>query len=85
MEKHYERQYADIIYPAIYGKAYEEPVQLGLFDDDDELASDEDTLDIANEIGRTSGQFKKGNQSGIQFAKSGEGQQINGQQSIEDQ
>lgn len=85
MEKHYERQYADIIYPAIYGKAYEEPVQLGLFDDDDELASDEDTLDIANEIGRTSTQFKKGNQSGIQFAKSGDGQQIKGQQTMEEQ
>lgn len=84
MEKHYEQQYADIIYPAIFGKAYEEPVQTGLFDDDD-LVSDEDTLDVANEIGRTSGQFKKGNQSGIQFAKSGEGQQIKGQQSIEDQ
>lgn len=69
MEKHYKQAYADIMYPAIYGKPYEEPVQLSFDDTGDELMSDEDTLDTSNEEGRTSGQFKKGNDQGIRFEK----------------
>lgn len=67
MEKYYQQQYADIIYPSIYGKEYEEPVQTSVFDSD-ELDSSEDTLDKSNEFGRTSTQFKKGNKQGIRFA-----------------
>lgn len=67
MEKYYQQQYADIIYPSIYGKEYEEPVQTSMFDSD-ELDSSEDTLDKSNEFGRTSTQFKKGNKQGIRFA-----------------
>ena len=67
MEKHQQKLYADIIYPAIYGKPYNADVQLGMFDDTD-LVSDRDTIDTSNKEARARGQFKKGNQSGVQFA-----------------
>lgn len=65
MEKHYPKLYADVIYPAIYEKEYEEPVQLGIDDMDntnDELATSEDELDISNKWAKTRGQFQKGNE-----------------------
>ena len=61
MEKNQKRLYADIIYPAIYGKKYTEPVQMDLFNDD-ELATDKKTLDKSNEYARTKNQFKQGNE-----------------------
>ena len=61
MEKNQKRLYADIIYPAIYGKKYEEPVQMDLFNDD-ELETDEQTLDKSNKYARTKNQFKPGNE-----------------------
>lgn len=60
MEKHYKKLYADIIYPAIYMKKYEEPVQLDIFDDN-ELSTDSDTIDTSNQYARTKNQFKPGN------------------------
>lgn len=81
MEKYYQKQYVDIIYPAIYGKPYEEPVQTGMFDTGDELSSDEDTLDKSNEFGRTSTQFKKGNKQGLRFAS--KDSEIEGQEEID--
>lgn len=60
MEKHYERLYTTVIYPAIYQKEYEEPLQLGLFDDD-ELETDQETVDKSNVYARTKNQFKQGN------------------------
>lgn len=66
IQDHYEKAYAEIIYPKLYGKEYEDPVQLGLFDKDE---LDNMDVDQANEYGRDRGKFKKGNQSGIQFAK----------------
>ena len=67
IKKRFQKQYADIIYPAIYGKAYQEPVQTSLFDTD-ELDTEQSTIDVSNEIGRTSGQFKPGNKQGVRFA-----------------
>ena len=61
MEKHYERLYTKIIYPAIYQKEYEEPVQLDMFDDDT-LATDVDTIDKSNIHAKTKNQFKQGNE-----------------------
>lgn len=81
MEKYYQKQYADIIYPAIYGKPYEEPVQTGMFDTGDELSSDEDTLNKSNEFGRTSTQFQKGNKQGLRFAS--KDAEIDGQQELD--
>lgn len=60
MEKNRKKQYADIIYPAVYDKKYEEPVQLS-FDDSDKLSNDTELIDTANIQGRTRGQFKPGN------------------------
>lgn len=59
MKRNRQQQYANIIYPAIYGKKYEEPTQLSI--DDDTLQSDEQTLDISNIEARKKGQFKPGN------------------------
>lgn len=69
MEKHYQKLYADIIYPSVYGKTYEEPVQLDI-SDSDELDSSSDMLDTSNEYARTKNQFKQGNTQGVRFAKS---------------
>ena len=59
--------YVDAMYPKIFDMEYEEPVQLSL-DDMEDIETDTDTIDAANEYGRTRTQFKKGNQSGVQFA-----------------
>ena len=67
MQKHYEKLYANVIYPAIYGKKYEEPVQLDIFDDDT-LETDTDTIDTSNAEARTRNQFQKGNTQGVRFA-----------------
>lgn len=60
MEKRRQQQYADIIYPAIYGKEYEEPVQLNI--EDDTLETDKDIIDKSNEEGRVRGRFSTTNQ-----------------------
>ena len=70
MEKHYQKLYADIIYPAIFGRDYEEPVQLSIddIDSDGNLHTDTDTLDKANTYGQDRTRFQKGNTQGIRFA-----------------
>ena len=60
-EQHRQSEYQRIIYPAIYGKDYEEPIQLTI-DDKNELDTDEDTIDTANMVRRMAGRFQKGNQ-----------------------
>lgn len=67
MQQHYQKMYADIIYPAIYGKEYEEPVQLSLIDTDD-LQTDTEIINKSNQAAIDRTRFKPGNQSGIQFA-----------------
>lgn len=73
MQKHYERLYADVMYPALYGKKYEKPVQLSIddIDTDDTLAGEEDTdtLDAANKYNQDRTKFQKGNTKGVRFAK----------------
>ena len=54
-----QKAYADIIYPKLYGKKYEKDIQLSLIDTGD-LDTGKDTIDDSNRIGRTRGQFKKG-------------------------
>lgn len=58
-ERNRKKDYADIIYPALFGKPYEEPVQLSIEDEKD--LNDRSAIDRANELGRTRGQFKVGN------------------------
>ena len=68
MEKHYKKMWADIIYPAIWGKEYEEPVQLDLdTHNKDVLDTDTSTIDKSNIYARDKGKFKKGNTMGIRF------------------
>lgn len=70
MQKHYEKLYADIIYPAIYGKPYEDPVQLTIDSEGDKLDTDSETIDKSNEFARTKSLFQKGNKQGIRFGSS---------------
>lgn len=59
----YRKVYADVIYPAVYGKPYEEPVQLA-FGDRNYAPSSKKFLNKANTYqGRdTGGKFTKGNE-----------------------
>lgn len=70
MEKHYLRLYQKILYPAIWQKEYEEPVQLTIDDieDNNEMDTSTDIIDKSNEYARTKQQFKKGNKEGVRFA-----------------
>ena len=70
MEKHNERLYADIIYPAVYGSSYDKDVQLSIsdLDDTDELDSSEDEIDISNKEASERGRFKPGNKQGYRFS-----------------
>ena len=70
MEKHYRKLYSDIIYPAIFDRKYEEPVQLSFddLDNDNTLQTDSDTLDASNKYGQDRTRFQKGNTQGIRFA-----------------
>ena len=62
MENHYKKLYADIIYPAIYEKDYEEPVQLDIDTiDQDELDTSSDMVDKSNTYARDKNKFKAGN------------------------
>ena len=82
MEKHYPKLYADIIYPAIYEKEYEEPVQLSiddLSDEEKEVPSEEDTIDTSNKWAKTKNQFKPGNEYRFQPAN----KEIEGQKSFD--
>ncbi len=58
MSKHKEKLYQTIIYPAIYGKKYEEPIQDDLFDEED-LSSDKEDIDKSNQYAREKNQFKQ--------------------------
>lgn len=63
MEKHYERLYKKIIYPAIFQMPYEEPEQLEIDGvHSDELETDKDTIDKSNVHARTKNQFQQGNE-----------------------
>lgn len=70
MEKHYKKLYADIIFPAIFDRKYEDPVQLTIddIDSDDNLKTDTDTLDNANKYNQDRMKFQKGNTQGVRFA-----------------
>ena len=67
VQSHYKKQYANIIYPAIYDKKYQDPVQTSIFDKDE---LDKNEIDAANDEGRVRGQFKPGNKQGVRFAPS---------------
>lgn len=74
MKVHREKLYAQIIYPAIFGKEYEQEYQLDIFDDTAD--TDKDMISKSNEYARTKTQFQKGNQSGVQFAPKEDNDQL---------
>lgn len=81
MEKSQPRLYQKIIYPAIYGKKYEEPAQTSLFDtEEDGLGTEQKDIDIANKAAIERSRFQKDNKQGIRYAPKS---QITGQQEIE--
>ena len=62
MEKNYKKLYADVIYPAIYDKKYEEPVQLDIDSlDNDELDTTSSMVDKSNKYARDKNKFQIGN------------------------
>ena len=65
MKKNMPKQYADIIFPAVYGMPYKKAVQMGLFDDEnDELTNtmdNETDVEIINKANdEASTKFRKG-------------------------
>lgn len=72
MRDNQKRLYADFIYPAVYGKKFEEPVQTDMFDD--ELQSKDVDIDKSNEYARQKGQFKPGNDYRYQPSDKAKGQ-----------
>ena len=65
MEKNMPKQYADIIFPAVYGVPYKKAVQLGLFDlENDELANTMDNKKDTEVINKANAdrdtKFRKG-------------------------
>ena len=62
MERNYKKLYADVIYPAIYDKKYEEPVQLDIDSlDNDELDTTSSMVDKSNKYVRDKNKFQVGN------------------------
>ena len=70
MKEHYTQLYADVIYPAIYEKEYEDDVQLQIDttpEEDEEqpdidVVADKDLINVSNKWARTKNQFKPGNE-----------------------
>ena len=59
MEEHYQRLYADVIFPRLFNMPYQRAVQLSLFDTgSDELDSQEGEIKLSNRYGRDRGQFR---------------------------
>ena len=88
MKEHYAKLYANVIYPAIFERKYEEPVQMDMFNDiedvpDDYLFTDEDTIDTSNKWARTKSQIKPGWNKNISVDDEGEPQVLKGQQSFD--
>lgn len=59
MKDHFERKYADIIFPKLFGITYNKAVQLNLFDTDDTLNDNPDEIKLSNAYGRERTRFRK--------------------------
>lgn len=76
MEEHDERLFQRYIFPAVYGKPYDE-YQMSVWDEDEEeMASDEEDIRRANEIARRRGQFQKGNEYRFSKTQPGDDDQL---------
>ena len=83
IKDHYSKLYQTIIYPAVYGKEYEEPIQMDIFDDNGNLETDKDTIDKSNQYGRDRTKFQKGNTKGVRFAKEPDKNQLSFDDTVE--
>ena len=77
MQDHDERMYQKYIYPAIYQKPWEEETQLDITDieDEDELATDTDTIDKSNIEAQERSRFKSPNDYEFQKELNDDGEQ----------
>lgn len=81
MKEHRENLYAKFIYPALYGKPwepveYEEPTQVHMGDEKEELPTDSDTIDTSNKKATERGRFEPGNEFRFQKGDNGDADQI---------
>lgn len=58
MEEHYQRKYADLIFPKIFGIPYEKAVQLDLLDTSDNLQAEPSDIALSNRYGRERTRFR---------------------------
>lgn len=59
MEEHYQRLYADVIFPRLFNMPYQRAVQLNLFDTgSNELNDNENEIKLSNRYGRERGKFR---------------------------
>ena len=59
MEENRQRQYADVMFPKLFGMPYDRAVQLDLFDTgENDLSSKEDEITLSNKFGRDRGKFR---------------------------
>lgn len=61
-KEYMQKNFADFIFPKIFGMPYNKAIQLGIFDTD-EFDTSQQAIDIANKIGRTSGQYQTGKET----------------------
>lgn len=73
METNYQRKYADLIFPKIFGIPYQKAVQMNLFDKDDNLDDSENEIALSNKYGRERTRFNRdiqiNNQRNFKFNK----------------
>lgn len=59
MKEHYERLYADVIFPKLFDFPYNKAIQLNLFDDgNNKLKDDSEEIKLSNSYGRNRGKFR---------------------------
>lgn len=58
MKDHFERKYADLIFPKLFGIPYQKAVQLNLLDTDDDLSNNPDEIKLSNQYGRDRTRFR---------------------------
>ena len=59
MEENRQRQYADVMFPKLFGMPYEKAIQLDLFDTgENDLSSTENEIGLSNRFGRDRGKFR---------------------------
>ena len=82
MKEHYKKLYTDIIYPSIYQRRYEEPIDNDDMIDTDELDTSTDIIDKSNIYARDKGKFKVGNKASSKENRLKKKQRIQDEQNL---